>query len=377
MLVHSSLRKDLARSFGAAFVVLATIVMTMLLIRTLSQAAKGSVNPSEVLMVMGFTVLGHLPTILTLSLFVAMVSTLSRWYADSEMIIWQSSGMSLIGFLRPLYRFAWPVLLAIALLALFVWPWTNQQTQELKDRYERRGDLERIAPGEFQESAGGKRVFFIDKDTASNTVGKRVFIAMNQGHQDSVISAARGELAWRDGQQWLTLFNGQRLDRATDHTDLRLSAFETYAVSVASNPLNDDDTLPAKARTITELLANPTPINRGELSWRIGLGLAAVNFVLIALAVARVNPRMGRSGNLLLAMFAFVIYFNFINMVQNWVALSRYGMLPSMVLLHGAMAALPLLWLSVRDRTWSLRRVLRRQFFGKSNPSGPEVKAST
>jgi lipopolysaccharide export system permease protein len=34
MLFHSSLRKEMARSFGATVVVLATIVMTMLLIRT-------------------------------------------------------------------------------------------------------------------------------------------------------------------------------------------------------------------------------------------------------------------------------------------------------------------------------------------------------
>ncbi len=65
MLFHSTLRKELARSFGATLVVLVTIVMTMTLIRTLSQASRGSVNPQEVLMVMGYTVLGYLPPILT------------------------------------------------------------------------------------------------------------------------------------------------------------------------------------------------------------------------------------------------------------------------------------------------------------------------
>ena len=78
MLFDSSIRKELARSFGATLVVLITVVMTMMLIRTLGQAARGSVSPSDVMLVMGFTVLGQLPTILTLSLFVATVSTLSR-----------------------------------------------------------------------------------------------------------------------------------------------------------------------------------------------------------------------------------------------------------------------------------------------------------
>ena len=130
MLFHSSIRKDLSRSFGATVVVLVTIVMTIMLIRTLGQASRGSVNPSEVLLVMGLTVIGHLTTILTLSLFVAVVASMSRMYSDSEVIIWFASGRGLGSFVRPVLRFAWPVLLSIVVLALIVWPWSNRQIQE-------------------------------------------------------------------------------------------------------------------------------------------------------------------------------------------------------------------------------------------------------
>jgi len=118
MLFDSSLRKELARGFGATLVVLITVVMTMMLIRTLGQAARGSVAPADVMLVMGFTVLGQLPTILCLSLFIAIVGTLSRMYRDSEMAVWFASGQSLAAFLPPLLRFAAPSLLGIAVLAL-------------------------------------------------------------------------------------------------------------------------------------------------------------------------------------------------------------------------------------------------------------------
>ena len=95
MLFHSSLRKDLARNFGATLVILVTIVMTIILIRTLGQASRGSVNPSEVMLVMGFSVLGQMTTIITLSLFISCVATLSRMYGESEMVIWFSSGQGL------------------------------------------------------------------------------------------------------------------------------------------------------------------------------------------------------------------------------------------------------------------------------------------
>ena len=76
MLFDSTLRRDLARSFGATLVVILTIVITMMLIRTLGLAAGGAVAPQDVVLLLGYTALGHLPTMLSLSLFVAIVVTL-------------------------------------------------------------------------------------------------------------------------------------------------------------------------------------------------------------------------------------------------------------------------------------------------------------
>ena len=87
MLFHSSIRRELARSFGATLLVLFTIVVTIMLIRTLSLASAGSVDPQEVVLVLGYTVLGRLNVILTMALFISVVSVLSRMHSDSEMEI--------------------------------------------------------------------------------------------------------------------------------------------------------------------------------------------------------------------------------------------------------------------------------------------------
>jgi len=78
MLFHSSVRKELARSFGATLVVLVTVVMTMTLIRTLNQAARGSINPSEVALVLGYLVIGTLPLTLALSVTGELPTTTVR-----------------------------------------------------------------------------------------------------------------------------------------------------------------------------------------------------------------------------------------------------------------------------------------------------------
>jgi lipopolysaccharide export system permease protein len=364
MLFHSSLRKELARSFGATLVVLVTIVMTMTLIRTLSQASRGSVNPQEVLMVMGYTVLGYLPPILTLCLFIAIVGTLSRMYSDSEMVIWFSAGRGLSAFLKPLLQFAWPILLAVAALALVIWPWANQQTQDLKDRYGSRGDLERVAPGQFQESASGTRVFFLDKDTPDNKSGKNIFISTVERGRQTVTSARSGRVIAEGDSQFLLLSNGQRLESAVDGTHLKISEFEQLGNRVGAAQLGSQDDTPVKTRSTFALMMDPTRVNLGELAWRVGLALAALNFVVIAVTVSSVNPRAGRSGNLVFALFAFVVYYNLLNLGQSWIGAGRTGFATFLLTVHGGTLLLAGFWLGKQHNGWRLRLPARRRLRG-------------
>ena len=357
MLFDSSIRKELSRTFGATLVVLVTVVMTMMLIRTLGQASKGSVSPSDVMLVMGYTVLGQLPIILSLSLFIGVVATLSRMYRDSEMVIWFASGRGLISLLRPLLRFAWPVMGAIAVLSLLVWPWANTQIQELKERYEQRSDIDRIAPGEFQESSNGSRVFFIDKDTPGTQAASNVFIATNDGERESVTSARSARRETRDGERIVVLTQGQRVETSRDKPGVKVSEFAEYGTRIGSATPEAAGAVNVKTRTTIDLLMDPLPAYRAELGWRLGLALAALNFVLMGLAVASANPRAARSTSMVLALFAFVFYYNLMTLGQSWVGSGRFGLGGFMVLLHGGMLAVALLVLALRHNQWTVRRL--------------------
>ena len=356
MLFHSSLRKELSRSFGATLVVLVTIVMTMMLIRTLGLASKGSVNPSDVLLVMGYTVLGYMPTILSLSLFISIVGTLSRMYRDSEMVIWFSSGRGLFDFVSPMFRFAWPVLVLIGVLSLVGWPWANSQTQGMRDLYERRSDLERIAPGEFRESAGRTRVFFIDKDTPDGSTATNVFISSIERDIQVITSARSGRIENIGETRYLMLANGQRVERPlAENSGLKISEFQTYGAKIGSNAPISLDNAPLRARPTLKLLAERTPQNMGELGWRLGMVFAGFNFVLLALTLSSVNPRVGRSGNLLFALFAFLVYYNMLNVGQSWVGSGRFGLGGFLLALHGGVFLIAVGWLAKRNNNWTRR----------------------
>lgn len=359
MLFQSSIRKELARNFGASLVVLITIVMTIALIRTLGQASRGFVNPQDVMLFMAYSALGRLPTILSLALFMAMVNTLSRMYRDSEMVVWFTSGLGLAQFLRPLFRFSWPILLIISFMALFAWPWSNAQVKEMQRHYEQRGDLDRITPGQFQESSSGNRVFFIDRQLVGQNVSNNVFIAATEKGKSSITTARSGKIKVEGDQQFLMLENGQRLENEVGKSALKVSDFVEYGTVVGNSGALGAWVPEAKLLSTRSLIKAPTPSNQGELAWRLGLVISAFNFILLAVALASVNPRGGRSGNTIFVLLAFVVYNNLVNLGQSWIFVGLVSFPVLLIALHGGVFVLGALWLAKRHYNWVLRPAAR------------------
>lgn len=346
MLFDSTVRRELARGFGATLVVILTIVLTTFLIRTVGQAASGAVAPQDVALLLGYVTLQHLPTMLALSLFIAVVVTLGRMYRDSEMVIWFAGGVGLSRFVRPVLRMAWPVLLVVALLLLFVWPWGNRSSLELRDRYQQRSDLSRVTPGVFQTSSDGRRVFFVERESTDGINARNVFILSRQDEGESVTSARSGRLESGNEGRYLVLERGQRNDVDLQRGERALSSFETYRVLAPERATRAAETQPPRVMKTIDLIRQPTPRNQGELVWRFGLLLGAANLLLLGIGLSATNPRRASNWNLLFALLAFLIYYNLVNLSQAWVASERVGMGGVLATLHGGvfLLALALLW---------------------------------
>jgi len=356
MVFDSTVRRELSRSFGATLVVILTIVFTMLLIRTVGQAAKGQVAPQDVVLLLGFVALGNLPTMLALSLFVAIVVTLGRMYRDSEMVIWFASGVGLTRFVRPVLRSTWPVLLVIALLTLFVWPWGNRNGTELRERYAQRSDLSRVTPGVFQSSSDGRRVFFIERDGADEANARNVFVLTTQGNVESVTSARRGRIEIQDETQVLVLESGQRNDVNLVTGDKAQASFEDYRILIGEQAARQATEQPPRTLSTQALLADPSLRHQGELAWRLGLALGAANLLLLGIGLAATPARRASNWNLLFALLGFVVYYNLINLSQVWIAAGRLAMGPALLLLHGGTFAFALGLIAWRDHAtvWRL-----------------------
>ena len=267
-------------------------------------------------------------------------------YRNSEMVIWFASGVSLWRFLRPVSMVSWPVVLVALLLVLFVWPWVNQRAAELKYEYETRSDLSRVAAGQFQSSADGRRVFFLERDSEDVRVGRNVFVLMQNGDTESVTSAREGRIEFEADQRFVLLERGQRNEDNARSGEKTLARFESYRAAVGDKIRDSIDKLPPKALSTRKLLRDPTLPNQGEFAWRVGLVIGAVNLVLLAVGIAATNPRRQGSWNLVLGLLLFVVYFNLINLSQAWIATGKAGMIGMLTAVHGGIGgvALGLLW---------------------------------
>ena len=356
MVFDSTVRRELARSFGATLVVILTIVITMMLIRTVGQAARGQVAPQDVVLLLGFVALGNLPTMLALSLFVSIVITLGRMYRDSEMVIWYASGIGLGRFVSPVLRTTWPVLLVVALLTLFAWPWGNRNSAEVQERYTKRSDLSRVTPGVFQVSSDGQRVFFIEREGADGVNARNVFILTQREQTESVTSAQRGRIELEGEDRYLVLESGQRNDVDPGSGETALSRFEDYRVRVDEQAVRAAAARPPKATNTAALLREPTLRHQGELVWRLGQIFGAANLLLLGIGLAATQPRRASNWNLLFALMAFVVYYNLITLSQAWVTSGRIGIGTALLGLHAVVLAGALWLIAWRDHAtvWRL-----------------------
>lgn len=281
-------------------------------------------------------------------------------YRDSEMAIWFASGQGLASQCRPILRFAWPIIAVIAVLALVVWPWSNEQIQQLRTQFEQRSDIDRIAPGEFQESSDGSRVIFIDKDSLSAESASNVFVVEKRADRESITSAKSARLETKDGLRMAVLSEGQRVENSLGDDRLKLSHFEEYALRLEDASASAAENTP-RSQSVTELLDNPQPPQMGELAWRIGLAVAAINLALLALGITSVNPRAGQSTSLAIALLAFVVYYNLMVVGQSWVASGKLPMIALVLLLHGGVFVLALAAMTIRHHRWHIKDLWQRR----------------
>jgi lipopolysaccharide export system permease protein len=155
---------------------------------------------------------------------------------------------------------------------------------------------------------------------------------------DSLIVAKTGEMVTdADGEKFVVMEKGRRYDGVPGQLDMEIVEFDRYGVSVQSQSRAEAANHATRTLTTLELIKQADRYADAELLWRIALPLMAASLMLLAIPLAFVNPRAGRSIGLLIALLLFFIYSNVVSVFQAAVAQERLSFMVAWWPIHLAM----------------------------------------
>ena len=366
-LFKRSVVSEILSHAGVVVSTLLVVWLSVLLVRLLGEAAAGSIGADVVVGLATFSSITALPVILSVSLFIAVLTTITRNFRESEMVVWFASGLSLRDWIGPVLRVAVPFAVVIAVLTLMASPWAYRQISEYRQRYEQRSDLSKVSAGQFIETSGGERVFFTEEpDDPDEELGSIIArVIDNEWH--SLITAESARIQEEsNGDRFLVLSEGHRYDLQPGKPIFRMVEFDRYGVRLESDAeQSSPEAVRAraeegiKARPTLALLSDDTDTARSQVMWRIALPLAALNLALLAIPLGAVNPRLGRSGDILIAGLVGLLYMNLINLSRGWISGGQLPFHIGVWLVHALFVGLMsyMMWRKLRVKAPPKRRV--------------------
>lgn len=318
---------DVLKTLLGVFSVLVIIVASQKFIGILESAIEGKVPARLVFALLGLKTLQVAILVLPTTLFMSVLVVLGRMYRDHEMTALASAGAGVPRIYRSLLWLLLPLTVATAWLAFDVLRWVAGTSDQLKQISRQEYDLRGIQPGRFHDFNDGKLVFFVERLGAGWKL-QRIFVQNNEGGDLSIVTADRGHFEVSDnGDQYLVLEDGTRIEGRAGTRDYSRFAFQEYAVRIRRNESASSDDSRSRIST-GKLLAEGTPRDIAEFHKRLAIPAGVVLLAVLAVPMARSAPRSGFYGNLISAFLIYVTYENLQRVTQG---LMIKGQMPAWV----------------------------------------------
>lgn len=308
MILSRYLTREIFKSQIAILFILLLIFFCQQLVRVLSSAVSGKVPTDLVLSMLGLGMPTMAQLMLPLSLFIALLLSLGRFYAESEITVMRACGVGQ-GLLVKSALFLSVFTTALAVYNVFwLTPWAINKQSEMLAEAKANPRFAALSAGQFM-SAGGY-VLFIDNITDNKINEIYVFQPdQRKKNKPSVVVAESGELqGLPNGDQVLSLHNSTRFEGTPQTADFRISRFDHYQAYLGYQNVETDEKLMQRA-DFSQLWQTNSAEAKAELHWRLTLIFAVPLMALLAVPMSSVNPRQGRFAKLLPALLLYLIYF--------------------------------------------------------------------
>jgi lipopolysaccharide export system permease protein len=309
-IVDRYILREVTQVWVAVTAILILILASNSLVHLLGKVVEGQLTGHVVLPFFLLHLTSYFVTLVPLGLFLALLLSFGRLYAESEMAALGACGIGLARLFRPVVILGVIGAAMTAALTLWASPWAERASAEITARVAAESEFAGLAPGRFNRVGDGVVLF---AETRSDGGGLReVFVVSpaDGGGNHIVRARAADERVDREtGRRYLEFTEGQRYTMRAGSSVARSITFAEHGIHIPSRRVEMSGT-DSDGMSISQLLSRGQPKHIAEFQWRVSLPIACFLLALAALPLSHTTPRKGRYGKIAIALLLYLAYSN-------------------------------------------------------------------
>ena len=310
--------RNLVILFFAIMFIIGLVLFGNQFVLTVQESIERGIPIQELLPIVSFNMIRDIPMVLSLSLFLAIILTISQLYKNSEAIVMNSLGLGekhFIVFIQPLVVVSFAI---IFFLTLYAVPWSKQQKNIMETETKNASEFSFITEGQFEQFKQGDIVFYASESKTLDSVGEQnmeeIFIYALDNEKSVIVlaSAAIKFIDTESNSTYLRLKDGVRYQGIPNNKNVNILNFDLYDLEIVSGELQKSAAIYTKieGKSTLDLINEGGLYANAELQWRLSQPISVLLLSIMGVFLGKASPRKGKGINLLVGVLMFMLYNN-------------------------------------------------------------------
>ena len=351
------IRHNLVTLFFAIIFIIGLVVFGNLFVMMVQESVERGIPLQELMPLVSFNMIRDVSLILSLSLFLAIILTISQLYKNSEAVVMNSLGLSdkhFIVFIQPLVLLSFVI---IFFLTIYAVPWAMQQKNIMEEETKNASEFSFITAGEFEVFKQGKIVFYASESKPLDTIEgqnmEEIFIYAFDNEKPVILLASEAK-KYIDSESksiYLRLKDGVRYQGIPGNENINILNFDWYDLEIVSGELQKSIVIYTKieGKSTLDLIKEGGRYANAELQWRLSQPITVLILSVIGVFLGKTSPRGGKGVNLLIGIIVFMLYYNGLLIAKSAIELGQMDPIIGLWGVHLLMVLLLLLLYQFRQ----------------------------
>ncbi len=351
------IRRNLVTLFFAIIFIIGLVVFGNQFVMMVQESVERGIPLQELMPLVSFKMIRDVSLILSLSLFLAIILTISQLYKNSEAVVMNSLGLSdkhFIVFIQPLVLLSFVI---IFFLTIYAVPWAMQQKNIMEEETKNASEFSFITAGEFEVFKQGKIVFYASESKPLDTIEgqnmEEIFIYAFDNEKPVIVLASEAK-KYIDSESksiYLRLKDGVRYQGIPGNENINILNFDLYDLEIVSGELQKSIVIYTKieGKSTLDLIKEGGRYANAELQWRLSQPITVLILSVIGVFLGKTSPRGGKGVNLLIGIIVFMLYYNGLLIAKSAIELGQMDPIIGLWGVHLLMVLLLLLLYQFRQ----------------------------